>query len=288
SLKRPLKVEFSRFAKQHFHGLASLHLHAMPLDPAKGREALAYAVFRAAGVPAPRTAFAEVSLTVPGKYNREYLGLYTLVESVDRRFLADRFQTDQGVLMKPFRLRGIDYLGDDWQRYQGSYQPQAEPAKEEAQRVIAFARLVNQAGDEQFRKEIDAYLDVDQFLRFLAANALLANVESFFALGHNYHLYLHPKTNKFVFLPGDLEFALANFLMMGSADQLMDLSLTHPYPGQNKLPDRLLALPDGNAKYKNLLKELARTVFTQEQLLKDTAAIEKATKEVLAREAKAT
>src|SRR5262245_38514611 len=90
-LKRPLKVEFKRFGGQQFHGLTSLQLHSMPLDPAKAREALAYSVFRAAGVPAPRTAFAEVTLTVPGKYDKEYLGLYTLVENVDRRFLADRF-----------------------------------------------------------------------------------------------------------------------------------------------------------------------------------------------------
>src|SRR5205809_6391534 len=75
-LKRPFKIEFNRFAEQQFHGLASLQLHAMPMDPAKGREVLAYSVFRAAGVPAPRTAFAEVTLTVSGKYEQEYLGLY--------------------------------------------------------------------------------------------------------------------------------------------------------------------------------------------------------------------
>src|SRR5262249_50568527 len=98
-LKRPLKIEFNKFADQRFHGLASLQLHSMPMHPAKGREALAYSVFRAAGVPAPRTAFAEVMLTVPGKYDREYLGLYTVVESVDKQFLADHFGSDNGVLM---------------------------------------------------------------------------------------------------------------------------------------------------------------------------------------------
>src|SRR5262249_49181275 len=79
-LKRPLKIEFNRFGDQQFHGLTSLQLHAMPMDPAKGREVLAFSVFRAAGVSAPRTAFAEVSLTVPGKYDKEYLGLYAVVE----------------------------------------------------------------------------------------------------------------------------------------------------------------------------------------------------------------
>lgn len=287
-LKRPLTVAFDRFDGRPFHGLTSLHLHAMPLDPAKGREALAYAVFRAAGVPAPRTAFAEVTLTVPGKYDEELLGLYAVVEDVDRGFLADRFHTDKGLLMSPFRLRGIDYLGDDWERYQGAYQPRSEPTKEEAKRVIAFARLVNQAGDDQFRKEIGSYLDVDEFLRFLAANALLSNLESFFALGHNYYLYLHPGTNRFVFLPGDLEFSLANFLLMGSAEQLMDLSLTHPYPGDNKLADRLLAIPDVRDRYQKLLRELSATCFVRDALLTEVEAVERVTKGPLARERKAT
>src|SRR4029077_5794454 len=79
-LKRPLKIEFNKFGVLSFHGLTSLDLHAMPMDPAKGREVLAYSVFRAVGVPAPRTAFAELTLTVPGKFDKEYLGLYTVVE----------------------------------------------------------------------------------------------------------------------------------------------------------------------------------------------------------------
>jgi putative membrane-bound dehydrogenase-like protein len=286
-LKRPLKIEFNKFDDQRFHGLTSLQLHAMPMDPAKGREVLAYSVFRAAGVPAPRTAFAEVTLTVPGKYDKEYLGLYTLVENVDQRFLVDRFGTDKGLLMKPFQVRSVEHLGDDWERYKGQYRPQTEPTKDETKRVIAFARLVNQAGDEQFRKEIDAYLDTDEFLHFLAASALTTNLESPFALGHNYFLYLHPKTNKFVFIPGDLEFALANFLLMGTADQLMDLSLTHPYSGDNKLVERLLAIKDASEKYQKLLKELSETAFTKEQLLKEIDAVEKITREPLAKEKKA-
>src|SRR5262249_6184034 len=114
-----------------------------------------------------------------------------------------------------------------------------------------------------------------------------ANLESFFALGHNYHLYLDPRSSKFVFLPGDLEFSFANFLLMGSADQVMNLSLTKPYPGENKLPDRLLAIKAVNEKYQSLLKELTATVFTKERLLQEAETIEKLTKEVREKEAKA-
>jgi putative membrane-bound dehydrogenase-like protein len=287
NLKRPFHIELSRFEKQDIHGLQSINLHAGTLDATRGREALAFAIFRAAGVPAPRTAFAEVSLTVPGKYDKEYLGLYTVVENVDKTFLADRFQSGKGLLLKPSGMRGLDYLGDDWAQYTGKYRPQGEPTKEQAKRVIDFARLINQGSDEQFRKEIGSYLDVDAFLRFLAANALVSNLESFFALGHNYYLYLHPETNKFIFIPGDLELALANFAFMGSPEQQMDLSLAHPYGGDNKLADRLLAGKEVSERYGKLLKELSANVFTKERLLKDVETIEKTTKELIAKDAKA-
>jgi len=45
-------------------------------------------------------------------------------------------------------------------------------------------------------------------------------------------------------------------MLMGTGDQLMDLSVMKPYPGENKLPDRLLAIKDVNAQYQKLLKEL--------------------------------
>src|SRR5262249_57446690 len=66
--KRPLRV---RIERQTFRGHRTLTLHGGAMDPSRGREALGYAVFRDAGVPAPRTAFAEVALSVPGRYDRE-------------------------------------------------------------------------------------------------------------------------------------------------------------------------------------------------------------------------
>lgn len=100
------------------------------MDPAKGREVLALSIFPAAGVPAPRTAFAEVSLTVPGRYDKEYLGLYAVVEDVDRRFLADRFGNDKGMLMRPFQVRSVEHFGDSWERYRSQYRPLSEPTKQ--------------------------------------------------------------------------------------------------------------------------------------------------------------
>src|SRR6202011_1683316 len=100
--------------------------------------------------------------TVPGKYEKEYLGLYVFIEQVDRTFLKDRFKNGKGLLMKPEGVRGVEYLGEDWHRHRARYPPKHEPSRKEAQRVIDFARLVFRADDEQFRKEIGPFLDVEE------------------------------------------------------------------------------------------------------------------------------
>jgi hypothetical protein len=287
-LKRSLKIDFNRHAAgQHFRGLKKINLNSGVTDPARAREALAFAVFRAAGVPAPRTAYAELTLTVPGKYDKEYVGLYTLIEQVDKTFLKDHFRSAKGLLLKPEGLRGLEYLGEDWGPYEARYRPKTEAGKKDRRRLVEFTRLVNRADDARFRKEIASYLDVEEFLRYLAANALLANLDSFLAFGHNYYLYLRPDTNQFVFIPWDLDLSFGTWPVGGTPQQQTGLSLTHPHPGENKLIDRLLAVEGVKEKYQKLVRELSATCFSKEQLLKDLDAIEQATKGPLAKEKKA-
>ena len=283
-LKRSFLVDLEYADSQDFHGLHAIGLQSGALDPAKAREALAFALFREARVPAPRTAMAEVTLTVPGSHDRASLGLYTLVEPVDRAFLKDRFHTDKGLLLRPRGLRGLDFLGDDWEKYRGPYRPLADPSPDEANRLIEFVRLVQRGDDESFRNKIASYLDVDEFLRFMAVQALIANADGFFTLGYNYSLFLDPQTNRFIFIPGDQELSFANFAMMGSADQLMDMSLARPYGGDNRLADRLLAIKEVRDAHQKVLKELSTTVFRKDRLLADAAAIEGATKAIVERE----
>jgi putative membrane-bound dehydrogenase-like protein len=286
-LKRSFVVDLDRADHAEFHGLHSMQLQSGALDASKAREALAFSLFRDAGVPAPRTALAEVSLTVPGEHKDAYLGLYTLVEPVDRAFIEDRFGTDKGLLLKPHGLRGLDFLGEEWEKYRGPYRPLFEPTADEAKRLIEFVRLVQQGDDERFRKEISSYLDVDRFLRFMAVQALIANADGFFTLGYNYSLFLDPKTNRFIFIPGDQELSFANFLLMGSADQLMDMSLARPYGGQNRLADRLLAIKEIRDSHQQIVTELATTVCRKDRLLADIAALDAVTKSMLEREAAA-
>src|SRR5262245_32013913 len=178
-LKRPLQIDLNRHdGDQRWHGLGKLSLANGVTDPARTRESLAFAVFRAAGVPAPHTAYAEITLTIPGKYDREFVGLYTLIEHVGANFLHGHFKIANGLLLKPEGLRGLDYLGEDWPPYEQRYRPKGKASKKDQQRLISFTRLVNRGDDEQFRNQIGSFLDIDEFLRYLAVNALIASLDS--------------------------------------------------------------------------------------------------------------
>ncbi len=285
SIKKSIKVDLDRFGgEEKFRGQKTINLHCGVTDPTKSRETLGYGLYRQAGVPAPRTALSEVRLTVPGKFDNELLGVYTLVEQVGDKFLREHFGTDEGLLMKPEGVRDFEDLGAYWPAYEPRYQPKREATEAEAERVIALVKLIHDADDAEFARDIRGFLDVDAYLRFLAVTAYLANSDSFFVLGHNYNLYLHPTTGQFHFIPWDLDRAFGNFFMFGSHEQQMDLSLTHPYPGTHRLSERLLAISEVSKRYQALLRELAEECFAKERLLAEIVALEDATRELMARE----
>lgn len=287
-LKRSFKVAFDHYdADNLFLGLKKVNLNAGAMDPTRARETLSFLTFRAAGVPTPRTTYAQVTLTVAGKYNREIVGVYTAIEQVDKAFLKDRFDTAKGMLLKPERVRGIEYLGDKWTQYEARYVPHVDGNKEQKKRFVEFAKLVNRADETRFKKEIGSYLDVDEFLRFLACNALLANLDSFLVVGHNYYLYLNPETNKFTFIPWDVDLSFGRGPMGGPVERQAELSLVHPHAGENKLIDRLLAMKDVNDKYQKIIKELSGSYFAKDRLLKELASLQAVIKEPLAKEQKA-
>ena len=75
--KAAFKVKFNEFGGSKFLELKKLTLNNMVQDPSMLRETLTYELFRAAGVPAPRTGYASVSV------NGALYGVYLNVETMD-------------------------------------------------------------------------------------------------------------------------------------------------------------------------------------------------------------
>jgi hypothetical protein len=265
TLKRPLKLDINKFVKgQRFFGVKTVNLNNNVTDPSYMREVLAYQLFRQAGVPAPRTTYARVYLTVPGEHQDRYLGLYTIVEQVDEEFFQRHFGTEEGLLLKPDFVTGLPYLGDDWQAYEKPYRPRTKASRATRERFIALTKLLKEADDPTFQAQIGGYLDLDEFARFLAANVLLSNLDSILVLGQNYYLYLPSETGKFYWLPWDLDRAFGNLL--GTPEQLAKLSIRRPHADNNRLIERLLAVPEVNRLYRRHLQVLTETVFRADRV----------------------
>lgn len=189
--------------------------------------------------------------------------------------------------MKPERQVGIVYLGDDWKKYQDRYYHKRDATHKEIEHIIAFAKLISKADDDAFKKDVGNYLDIDNFLRFIAVNTMLPNTDSFLTTGHNYYIYLNPRTNKLAFMPWDLDIAFAGFPLMGTIEQQTHMNLLKPSPNRIKLVDRLLAIPEVNERYRKIVIEIAGVAFTRQKLLSEVDAMAKLVAEPLAQAKKA-
>ena len=277
SLKRNMKIKLDWANKdQNYNSVETLNLNAGGLDPSKLRDVFSYWLFREAGVPAPRTTFAEMTLTIPGRYEKEHLGLYTIVEQVNKSFLKDRFESKKGLLMKPEGIASVEYHGDDWRFYAHLYRPDNQPSLAQSTRVMDFANVVNLSNAKQFRDSISSYLDIDGFLRFIAVNALIVNLDTLLAMPQNYYLHLSKDTNKFVFFPWDLDISFAGWPLGGKPADQMKLSLVHPHSSDaHKLIDRLLAMESVKLRYDKIISQLVEGIFSKEQLIKKFEKLER-------------
>lgn len=266
SIKRSYKLDFNFYhASAGFFGLVQLNLNNNAMDPTQMREAVAFSLFRDAGLPAPRTAFARIYLTVPGQHERAYAGLYTIVEEVDGRFLQRNYGTRKGLMLRPKRVIGLPWLGPFWAAYSERMGPRNYADADDVRRFLALVEMVNQAEVSRFREEIDSFIEMDAFLRFLALETILANMDSPLGTGENFFMYLHPLNRRLVFMPWDLNEAFGGFLGVNSS-QLIQLNVHRPFVKGNNFLDRLWALGEIRAGFRQQVKSLLAGPCSEEKI----------------------
>jgi len=265
--KKSLKVDLNEFVSgQQFAGVAKINLHNNVTDASWMNEPLSYALYRDAGVPAPRSTYARVQVSAPGVHTNRYLGLYSIVENPDNRWAEARFGSKRGAIFKPVTPTLFQHLGDDWRAYTQIYDAKTELTAKQKQRVMDFARVVTQASDTEFARRAPEFLDVDAFGRFMAVTVWLSTLDSILTLGQNYVMYLHPKTDRFQFVPWDLDHSFGNFPMQGSQEQREQLSVQKPWSGQNRFFERVFAVPAFKEAYLARIKEFQGSIFQPDRL----------------------
>lgn len=267
SYKRPFKIDLDRNSKgQELAGRVTLNLHNLTADASCLKDTLAYEFFRQAGVPASRTAFARLRLSVGSRFENRLLGLYVLVENPDAAWAREQFGTGGVALFKPVTYELFKDLGDDWSAYEGIYDEKTKIKPKHSQRVLALAKLVTHASDREFSDRVSEFVDVDEFCRFLACQVLLSNYDGPLSNGQNFLLYLDPRTERFGFIPWDLDHSWGEFPFISSLEQREHASIWHPWIGENRFLERMLAVETVRQCYRRELERILTTLFVPERL----------------------
>ena len=221
-LKLSFKLDFDEFEddysqidNQRFYGFKKLHLKNNYNDESMLREKVAGDVFRNAGLAGSHTAF--YTLYVDHGEGPIYFGMYTMVEDVENTLLDDYFGDDNGNLYKPD--------GDAARFANGTYDEEEYVKKnnEDEADFSDVSNLLSILHDDSrttdaasWRTNLDAVFDTDVFLKYLAANTVLQNWDTYGRMTHNYYLFNNPDTSKLTWIPWDNNEALQFGNMGGS------------------------------------------------------------------------
>jgi len=195
--KAGFKLKFKK--AEAFLGLRKMTLNNMVQDPSMLHETLAYAAFRAAGVPASRTGYAYVRL------NGEDIGVYLNLENLDDIGLS--------------RIFGSAFDQDTQHLYEGEYGDDVVPdgaadfevdeGGDEAGEIgdlEALIEAVNGDGDAPWSDRVAPNADLGEMTKMWAVEKYIDHWDGY--SGHaipnsrpnNYYLYSDP-TGRFQMLP---------------------------------------------------------------------------------------
>lgn len=282
--KRPLKIDLNRFVRgRKLQGRTKLNLSNAFLDPAFMKEKLAYDIYRAAGLATPGVGWANITLTVEGLVEKKKLGVYVLIEQVDERFIESNLgeASKDSLLMKPEQVDDWEYLGENPEAYERYDIKLGEKNTDQIGRFAELLRIIEQAPDDEFEREIAQRMDLDQFAAYLAATSLLANIDSYIGMPHNYYLLMDRRDGKLRMLPWDLNEAFGTFLFVGvpierAAERLTNWSIDRPWVSDRRLLERLFKTESFPRMYRATLERLLRDEFTRDKLFARVADYERA------------
>jgi hypothetical protein len=256
-IKPSLRVDFDRFEEsQKFLGLKSVVLRANTQDPSMLHERLSMLVMRRLGVPASRESGTTLYV------NDEFIGLYSIVESVDKVFLERNLGEDGGYLYKYDYNAGdsayyFGYRGDNPALYSPSpFKPETHEKDPDPKPIEAMIRTMNQTADADFRRVMADYLDLTGFLKHVAVERYLAEQDGVIgAFGmNNYYIYRFEKKNLFQLIAWDK----SNTFEAGPTESIWRFVTDVPAAQQNVLMRRLLGFPELRNAYLEYLAACAR------------------------------
>jgi spore coat protein H len=225
--KPSFAVKFDEFdEKQTYRGLKKLMFNNSSQDSTYVAEMLATQLFADAGVPAARVSHARLRL------NGRDLGLYVVIEAMNKDFLKRHFGSGKGNMYEGYledingsldQDNGEDLSGADLQ------------ALNEACAIVDPA--------ERW-KRLNEIMDVDRFLSFIAMELLTTHWDGYAIHYNNFRIYHDPKTDKMVFITHGLDWAFRrpNVSIVPPLKSVVTRAVMTTPEGKERFPKRIRSL----------------------------------------------
>ncbi len=271
--KFSFKLDFDEFEddypaikNQRFYGFKQLNLKNNYLDKSEMREKVGADLFRQFGLASPQTAFCAVYVDYGS--GSKYYGLYTIVEEVDDSVIKTQFADGSGNLYKPD--------GDAASFASGTYDTsELELKTNEDSANYSDARalydIINSSlrtsDVETWKDNLESVFNVDLFLKYLAANNVIQNWDTYGNMTHNYYLYNNPANNMLTWIPWD------NNEAFQTGNRYNALSFSMSEVGSSwPLIKYIIAQPEYEATYEAYLQQFIDEVFTPSEMISTYSA----------------
>ena len=253
TVRPSLKIKFDEYVDQDpIVGLDRLTLNNNKQDRALVSQLLTYFLFRKAGIDAPRSTFAAVSV------NNRYLGVYSHVESVKKPFLARVYGDDSGKLYEG-TLTDLYPKSIEW------IEAKTTPSDEDRMLITQLARVLHD--DSSTIDELAAIVDLPVFLRYWAMESLINFWDGYSQNQNNYFLSENPSNGLIYFLPWGADSCFGNRprFVQRSGEHAEAVRAT------GILANKLYHLPGIPDQYRLAMLDLLEQVWDEDELLGEIA-----------------
>jgi len=233
-LKKSYKIKFKD--TDLFEDRKKVVLSSQWTDKSLLRSRLSFYLFQKAGLRTSDNRF--ITLFI----NNDYIGIYYLIEPVDEFFLLNRGM-EVGNLYKSKGHSRFTFEGGYDVRVGFKKKPIDDGNYSDLEYLI---NILDTVPTDKLMSQIEKVLDVENYLNYLAVSVLITNWDGFFK-----NFYLHNENfGRFKIIPWDLDLTFRNS--------------TRSIYGQNNLSKRLLQVEAYRTYYKNRLRELMDSEFSDE------------------------
>ncbi|PKN47762.1 MAG: hypothetical protein CVU59_01615, partial [Deltaproteobacteria bacterium HGW-Deltaproteobacteria-17] len=235
---------------QRIAGLSALTLNNNHQDDTLVSQCLGYELFRSAGLPASRCAFAHVTV------NGEDLGIYSNVETIREEMLARHFTDPTGRLYES----GGDFVPGGT----GGFEPKVDETAPDCSDLTPVVTALA-APDAELATRLGAVLDLPRFFRFWAMEVVTDHWDGYANNRNNFFIYHDPTSDQMHFLPWGID-----ALFSGRQRSTRPLSVF----ACGALAWRLYDVPDTRAMYLAALRDVLDNVWDAPVLLAELDRLE--------------